>query len=236
MNRPLFLLLAGFGLCAGCALSFDFSGYTCSPFQAPTCSSTQSCLYNSDTSEFSCATSTGDVQSDDRCTLESDCAPGYACIKSDAFTSGHCSLYCLSSDFCLDDTRRKCLEFTVPRMAGGDTVGVCAPLDPPCEPLGSGDTGTSCSDSQKCWLVDSDYTRCLDLSKSVVTVGGECKFQNWCPRGTQCVGDGNDVYTCHVLCEYTGTATCASGTCTPFSTEVVLHDTKGAVRKIGYCK
>lgn len=211
---------------AGCEsiIGVDFTSYkksSCSPLASSSCPSGQSCLFDTNKTEFACGTASGTLVQDQRCTNESDCEPGLACIKFKTNNNSHCARYCASKSDCGDG--RDCFEFSVPRKITNGTIGGCGPLLTACDPL----VATTQCNPGRCVLVDTDYTICVP-QEGTLDVGAACDTISQCNPGLSCIGTQANGYVCTALCEIGGS--CSSGTCIPFNPSLSI-----AGKQYGYC-
>lgn len=215
---------------AGCesVIGADFGSKTdaCDPLSDGTCPKKLKCAW--DTSAFHCATTAGKSGFLQACTDESDCPEGAACATTPTLTSSRCLYYCTAQSAC---GGAKCLGFNQKRTrtTDGTEIGVCAPLDPACNPV-SGDAATcqtALGKAGHCWAYGAEYTTCVSQTASGMT-GDTCKYQSECAPGYVCMA--NDL--CRKFCHVQGPNECGSGlVCKDFSNDPV---TVGGV-SIGFC-
>jgi len=147
----------------------------------------------------------GNAQSGDGCTAQTDCARGLYCAL------GACHKLCCGADWTACDPGESCIR-SVDVRAGGQVIAagasLCFPINT-CDPLDS----TSCADepTRECKIVDpTGAVACAPRTSA--GLGDACAPTNACKQGLSCVG-GHCIALCRF--EECGSPACATdqGSC-----------------------
>jgi len=228
MRRFVFFFFLGFlALACESIVGTDFGAYSgkCTPFDDK-CPKGTACVYDTDAQRFQCAPANGMGYQDARCTVESDCQPGFACSRFEKASSGHCTRYCRDASEC---PTQSCIRFSIARsLPTGAEVGACGPLQKPCQPIGMASNGC---EPYRCTVYDTDYTVCDGLEMMLKMPNEACDFLQQCPQGTTCFGSSDNGFFCRIYCD-PQSPSCPNGfTCTMFNPPITIQG-----KSIGLCR
>ncbi|HEU0034242.1 MAG TPA: hypothetical protein VFQ53_26640 [Kofleriaceae bacterium] len=166
------------------------------------------------TGPFACRDVTVSGTADSRCSVETECAAGFTCIKSG--TKAWCNRFCDSDAQCGSGAR------CVNEITSGGVVLAERVCSNACNILGQ----TGCPTGLGCMGFedgDRDYTDCVVNGTKLD--GQACTTDTDCIAGSVCVdfGASGGGPQCREFCNKSNPSNCSSGICDSFAVELKIN-------------